>query len=260
MKPFYALSVKDDVAELYIYGDIASDGFKWSSSDISSNDVIKQLEGLSAAKINVYINSYGGEVAEGLAIYNILKRSKAKVTTICDGFACSIASVIFMAGDVRQMNSNSLLMIHNAWTCAEGNAEQLIKQAEDLKTINETVKKAYLEKTNLSDEELNALLDKESWLTPEKALELGFATEVSKNEAPNKASASAAAAIFKALTLKEDEPSPEDEPDDTKAVIEDIVSRLEKLEEAVFSKGKDPDSKEPESKNYMEKFLNSIMK
>ena len=78
-------------------------------------------------EIEVHINSNGGAVSEGLAIYNVLKNSKAKVTTYCDGFACSPASVIFMAGDERVMNGASLLMIHDAWTYGQGNAAELRK-------------------------------------------------------------------------------------------------------------------------------------
>jgi ATP-dependent protease ClpP protease subunit len=165
MKAFYQLKVKDDNAELYIYGDIASDAYKWADTDVSANDIINKLQEVRAKNIDVYINSYGGEVAQGLAIYNALKRHNAKITTYVDGFACSIASVIAMAGDVRKMYDNSLLMIHNAWTVAQGNAAELEKAAEDLKVINEATKKAYLEVINISESELTALLDAETWLT-----------------------------------------------------------------------------------------------
>ena len=273
MKPFYSLKVKDDNAELYIYGDIASDGCKWSENDVSANDIVNQLQGLNAKKIDVYINSYGGEVAQGLAIYNVLKQKKCKVTTICDGFACSIASVIFMAGTCRKVNKNSLLMIHNAWTIAQGNAEQLEKQAEDLRLIDEAVKQAYLEEVNISDEELKNLLDAETWITPEKAVEMGFATEIIEEKAPEKASANAAAVVYAALVkAAEIEVDPDDpnDPDDDQieTILSDIVARLEKLEAEVFPEDKGEEKPEeqpeenpeenqtPEAKNaFMEKFL-----
>ena len=129
MKKFYQLTQNDNVAELYIYGDITS--FKWFEEDVTAKSIIDEINSISADVINVYISSYGGEVQAGLAIYNALKRHKAKVRTICDGFACSIASVIFMAGEERIMNDSSLLMIHNAWSFAEGNAKELKKIAED---------------------------------------------------------------------------------------------------------------------------------
>ena len=110
-KKYYSLVQENNEATINIYGDITS--WEWYPGDVSSYTLSKHLETIEADTINVYINSYGGEVAEGLAIYNSLKRHKAKVKTYCDGFACSIASVIFMAGDERIMSTASLLMIHN---------------------------------------------------------------------------------------------------------------------------------------------------
>lgn len=117
-------------------------------------------------------------MAEGLAIYNALRNHPARVITICDGFACSAASVVFMAGDERIMNKASLLMIHNAWTYACGNAEELRKEADDLEVISNTVAKAYLESVTISGEELQTLLNEESWITPEDAVSMGFATSI----------------------------------------------------------------------------------
>lgn len=189
-KKYYNLETEGTKAALYIYGDITS--WPWMESDVSSYNLSKQLEQLGDVdEIDVYINSYGGEVAEGLAIYNALKRHKAKVTTYCDGFACSIASVIFMAGDVRVMSTASLLMIHNAWTYTSGNANELRKQADDLDTITQASINAYMEKVNISEEELKELLDEEKWLLPQEALEKGFATMISGVDTSSKPSQSA---------------------------------------------------------------------
>ena len=133
---------------------------------------------LDVDEINVNINSYGGEVAEGLAIFNALKRHKAKINTRCDGFACSIASVIFMAGDKRVMNDASLLMIHNAWTYASGDANELRKQADDLDLITDQSKKIYLSKVSISEDELAQLMDEETFIDSDAAIEMGFATDV----------------------------------------------------------------------------------
>ena len=104
IKRYYSLETEGEKADLYIYGDITS--WPWLQSDVSAYLLSKKLEELKdVSEIDVYINSYGGEVAEGLAIYNALKRHKAKVVTHCDGFACSISSVIFMAGDERVMSN-----------------------------------------------------------------------------------------------------------------------------------------------------------
>ncbi len=182
---YFSLEKVNQTATINIYGDITS--WAWEDwGEMSANILSKQLEALGDVdEIHVYINSYGGEVAEGLAIYNALRRHKAKITTYCDGFACSIASVIFMAGDERVMNEASLLMIHNAWTYAAGNAEELRKQADDLEKITQASVEAYKAHSSLSEDEIKALMDAETWILPNEALEYGFATKVDKTESKN---------------------------------------------------------------------------
>jgi len=176
LKKYYSLATENNEANINIYGDITS--WEWLESDVSSYTLSKEIEGLDVDTINVYINSYGGEVAEGLAIYNALKRHKAKIKTFCDGFAASIASVVFMAGDERIMSNASLLFIHNAWTIAEGNANDFRKQAEDLDKITQASINTYMEHVNITEEELKRMLDDETWITPQDALEMGFATAI----------------------------------------------------------------------------------
>ena len=198
MKKYYSLLTQGREADIYIFGDITS--WEWSESDVSSYTLSKELQGLDVDTINIHINSYGGEVAEGLAIYNLLRSHPAKIKTYCDGFACSVASVIFMAGDERIVNNASLLMIHNAWMYTAGNAEELRKAAADLDIITQASINAYLEHVNISETELKALLDAETWLLPEAALEKGFATSIIALEKSDKAAASAKNALF--LMLK----------------------------------------------------------
>lgn len=199
---YYALYVDEDqkTANINIYGDITS--YPWTEKDVSAYNLSKEIEGLEVEQINVYLNSYGGEVAEGIAIYNSLKRHKAAVKTVCDGMACSIASVIFMAGDERIMNNASLLMIHNAWTYTSGNADQLRKEADDLDKISNLSVKAYMEHINISEEELKALLDAETFLSPEEALEYGFATTIIGDKKSDKASQSAKKTLQKMILAK----------------------------------------------------------
>lgn len=179
-RKYYSLEKNDKQAEVMIYGDVTS--FPLLESDVTSYNLSKQLQELDVDEITVGINSYGGEVAEGLAIYNALKKHKAKVTTRVDGFACSIASVIFAAGDNRVMNDSSLLMIHNAWTGAWGDAKELRKAADDLDKINDASVKAYLSVASIEEEELRAIMDEETWLSPEEAKGMGLATAVLKDE------------------------------------------------------------------------------
>lgn len=193
---YYSLETNDKTAEVMIYGDVTS--WPWLESDVSAYSLSKQIQELDVDEIVVGINSYGGEVAEGLAIYNSLKNHKAKITTRVDGFACSIASVIFAAGDRRIMNDSSLLMIHNAWTFASGNAAELRKQADDLDKINDASVKAYMAVANIEESEIREIMDGESWLAPEEAKEIGLATEIVETES-DKPSQSVRKKVFQML-------------------------------------------------------------
>ena len=224
-KKYFSLERTEQAATINIYGDITS--WAWEDNpwgDISAATLSKQLEALGDVdQIDVYINSYGGEVAEGLAIYNALRRHKAKVTTYCDGFACSIASVIFMAGDERVMNEASLLMIHNAWCWAAGNAEELRKQAEDLDKITQASVEAYKAHSSLSEDEIKELMAAETWILPDEAESYGFATVVDRTE-KDKANQNAFMKLFDIIKAyqeateaddddPEDDPEPQPEPD-----------------------------------------------
>lgn len=198
-KKYYMLEQNGKQANLSIYGDITS--CPWFENDVSAFSLVSKLETLDAEEINVYINSYGGEVAEGLAIYNALKRHKAKINTFCDGFACSIASVIFMAGDERMMSPASLLMIHNAWTCASGNAQELRKQADDLEIITSASVAAYTERVSITENEVKELMDAETWIDAKIALQKGFATKIIDGQGENP-SQHLQNRIFEALTAK----------------------------------------------------------
>lgn len=218
-KQYFQLVTAGNIAELNIYGDITS--FPWFEGDVSAHNLSMQLTELkNVSQINVYINSYGGEVGEGLAIYNALKRHPAKVVTYCDGFACSIASVIFMAGDERIMCNPSFLMIHDAWSYAAGNADELRKQADDLEKITTASVEAYMAHCNLTEEELRAKMKAESWLTHAEAVEMGFATgeaEMEESEQPSQNAKKRAFEMFlQAIAPKsaeDDEEQPEN-PDD----------------------------------------------
>lgn len=193
-------------ADLYIMGDISRGHwlFGKGETDTDASDVAKALADLpeTCGEITVHINSMGGEVAQGVAIYNALKASKAHVTTVCEGFACSIASVIFMAGDERVMRNASLLMVHEAWMGAQGNAKDLRKAADDLETITELSKRAYMEHATdeLTRERLDQLMADETWILPEQALEWGFATSVEQVGEDEEPEQSAMQSVMSRLT------------------------------------------------------------
>lgn len=179
------------VLDLYIYGDVEGDYLDfWTWSIVESETSAQRFrEELSAhpnaTQINIYINSYGGSVFEGTAIYNQLKRHPAHKTVYVDGFACSIASVIAMAGDEVVMPRNALMMIHNMWMSVSGNAAELRKAADDLDTINAAGRQAYLLKSGgkLDEEKLAELMDAESWLTAEQCMEFGLADRYADEDA-----------------------------------------------------------------------------
>lgn len=165
-------------ADIYLYGDVEADGW-WSESETSAKtfkDILEELNNITT--INLHINSLGGDVIEGIAIFNLLKQHPAKVNVYIDGFACSIASVIAMAGDTVYMPRNTMMMIHNCWSYVVGNAKEMRKTAKDLDKIMETSIESYLSKININREELIKLLDEETWLTAEECYEKGFADEL----------------------------------------------------------------------------------
>lgn len=169
-----------DTLDIYIYSDI--DSCWWNPDAMSANKFRKELEAHKDAKqINLYVNSMGGSVAEGVTIFNQIRRHSAKVTAYIDGFACSIASVIPMAADEVVMGENAMLMIHNPWTFAMGNSKDLRKAADDLDKVREgCILTAYKSKCGdkLTDEKLTEMLDEETFLTAAECLEYGFADRI----------------------------------------------------------------------------------
>lgn len=237
-KNYFSMATTGDVATINIYGDICS--WAWEElGEVSSYNLSKQLDELTGvSQIDVYINSYGGEVAEGLAIYNALKRKakSVKVNTYCDGFACSIASVIFMAGTERKMSKASLLMIHNAWTIAEGDAAALRKLADDMEIITSASVAAYMEVANISEVKLRHMMNKETWLTPENAVEIGFATSIVEDTVTN-ASQNARKKLFE-LIMAAEKGEGEEEPEEE-----------EKAEEKGSKEDADPEEEEENPEN-----------
>ena len=188
--PYFAIESHEEekATDIYIFGDIASKKgglgkLLQANSDQSSYSLAQQLQYIPVDhQVIVHINSNGGELKEGLGIYNILKE-RDNVTTICEGFAASAASVIFCAGQTRIMQPASLLFIHQAWISTSGNSDELSKVAEDLRIITNAAKAAYKESgITIDDDELDQLLKNETWITPENAVEMGFATEIASDE------------------------------------------------------------------------------
>lgn len=168
----------DKSAELMLYGDIA-ESF-WGDT-ISAKEVTEYLADLDVENIDVYINSNGGVVDTAIAINNALRRHKAKVTVNIDGIAASAATLITCAGDIVRMPKNALFMIHNPSTIAMGDSEEMRKKADVLEKYKNSITETYLQKVNIDKEKLSELMDNETWLNAEEALEYGFIDEITEN-------------------------------------------------------------------------------
>ncbi|MDL0309157.1 Clp protease ClpP, partial [Clostridioides difficile] len=172
-----------DNAELYFYGDIVSSWLgAWDDTDQYPESIKKFLDNVKGKDLDIYINSGGGSVFAGMAIYNMLKRHKGFKTVYIDGLAASIASVIALAGDKVIIPSNAYFMIHKPWCNVYGNSNELREQAEILDKIEEGIINVYSENLSLdvNIEDIKNMLNNETWLTGEEAIKY-FNMEISDN-------------------------------------------------------------------------------
>lgn len=164
-------------AEIYIYGNI---GDRWDENGVVAADLVRELAALEVDTITLRINSYGGSVPDGLAIYNALKRHKAAVDVQVDGVAISCAGYIAMAGDTITMAENAMLMIHAPWGVAVGNSADLREQADMLDKYAAAMSTSYASKSGKSQDDCMALLTdgKDHWFTAAEAQAEGFCDTV----------------------------------------------------------------------------------
>ncbi len=167
----FVAATADQPSVLSIYDEI---GF-WG---VQAKDFISELGKVTSKVLNVEINSPGGDVFAGLAIYNALKGSGKEIVVKVMGVAASAASLVAMAGDKIVMPKNTFMMIHNPWSFAAGNADELRDTAATLDKIGGALLATYAAKTGMSEDDLKPLLAKDTWMTADEALASGFATEV----------------------------------------------------------------------------------
>lgn len=162
-------------AEVFIFGDI---GESWWGESVTAADFVKEIAALDVSALTVRINSYGGSVSDGLAIYNALRRHKATVTTAIDGVAMSIASLIAMAGDEVEMAENAILMIHAPWGGLYGNSKEMRDYADVLDKMAGAMATSYAARSGKSIEDMLALLTdgEDHYYTADEALAEGFVT------------------------------------------------------------------------------------
>lgn len=187
-KPYEIIMKSDDSAEINMYGDIVTTRpVDWWTGEPVQGDFIvvdeflEDIEGLKdKTKITVHINSGGGDLYAGLAIYNRLKELPAEIITVNDGLAASAASVVFQAGDTRKVNASSTVMVHQAAGGLYGyyQVADLEKVINQLDSCNKAAINVYAEAGGADKDALKALLDAESWLVGQEAVDAGLADEV----------------------------------------------------------------------------------
>ena len=169
---WYAIQqTADGEAEIAIYDEIGFGG-------VSAKTFLAELKKLSGQRVHLRINSVGGSVVEGAAIYNALRRHKGGLVVHIDALAASMASVIAMAGDETLIADNALVMIHNPWGMTMGDADELRKEADILDKLKATLVNAYVRKTGMEAEQVAQMMDDETWLDATEAVALGFADAI----------------------------------------------------------------------------------
>ena len=170
-------------ADVYIHGDVIDDEWKAWMSDYDGEtfagyvlpvDVREKLESLKGKDLTIYINSDGGSVPAGITIANMIKRHDGHTVGVVDGWAASIASVIFMACDERRMPSNTFLMIHKPSAMALGNADDMLRVATMLDTVQDGIEQTYLERARegVTPEAIHDAVETETWYTAAEAAEM----------------------------------------------------------------------------------------
>ncbi|WP_426391958.1 head maturation protease, ClpP-related [Variovorax sp. R-27] len=160
-------------ASISIYDAI---GESWDGQGFTAKRMSAALRSIGARDVTVNVNSPGGDFFEGVAIYNMLREHKAKVTVRVMGLAASAASVIAMAGDEILMGDGAFLMVHNAWAVAIGNRHDMADAAARLAPFDDAMAQVYASRTGLSKAETATLMDKETWISAAQAVDDGFAT------------------------------------------------------------------------------------
>jgi ATP-dependent Clp endopeptidase proteolytic subunit ClpP len=177
MIKFYALEKSNDgTATIHLYDEVGAFG-------AGSKEFLADLGKLDGQHIHLRINSPGGSVVEGTAIYNALRRHKGGLTVHIDALAASMASVIAMAGAPVYIADNALLMIHNPWTVSAGDSDQLRREADLLDKLKDSLRNAYVRKTGMEADRIAQMMDQETWLDAVEAVALGFADAIEEGVA-----------------------------------------------------------------------------
>ena len=199
-KPYFDIQQSGEEANIYIFGDITS--FRGIENDVSAYHLANQLEQAgNLAEINVHIDSYGGEVSEGFAIYNAIRNKNAQVTTYADGFVASAAIYPFLAGTQRVANNVSAFYFHPVVGGGCGYAEDLREAADELDKLTEIGLRAFTN-TGMQEHAARDLINSKTWYNPEEILEMGLATSIQKGQRGEEAAQSVRDTIIRQMLVK----------------------------------------------------------
>jgi ATP-dependent protease ClpP protease subunit len=207
LKPYFkALAQSGGALELLVYDEI---GQTWDGTGVTAADVKQAIDNAGQfSSISLRINSPGGDAFEGVAIFNLLRDQKKPIAVKVDGIAASAASVIAMAGDTVSMGTGSMLMIHNAWALAVGDATALRKEAETLDAVSLSIADVYAAKTGKPAADIKSMMDAETWMSAEQAVAEGFADdEIDDVDEDENDGALALARTFKSLSRLKNVPA-----------------------------------------------------
>ncbi|SDY43005.1 head maturation protease, ClpP-related [Bacillus sp. 166amftsu] len=175
----FKAETEGDSSTITIYGSI---GESWWGESTSAKDIENALNNVKSDTVTLRLNSGGGDVFDGIAIYNQLKNHSAKVIVHVDGLAASAASLIAMAADELIMNTGSMLMIHEASTFAWGTKSDIQKTLNALEGIDKSIADIYMTRFEGERSEIETMIENETWFTASEAVEIGLADKVDEEE------------------------------------------------------------------------------
>ena len=166
------------MVDIYVYGDIG-ESLWGDDGSVSASDFARQLRDADGDDVTIHVNSVGGNVFDANTMSELVRSYKGKTVTSIEGIAASAASFFALTADSVVMNPSALLMIHNPYTSCYGNAEEMRKTADMLDKVRSTITGQYVRKTGMEEPEVEKMMDDETWLDAQEALDLGFVDSIS---------------------------------------------------------------------------------
>nr|DAE47446.1 MAG TPA: Putative ATP dependent Clp protease [Caudoviricetes sp.] len=221
-KPYFDFQQAGEQADIYIFGDITS--FPCVESDVSAFRLARRLEqSENLAEINIHVDSYGGEVSEGFAIYNAIRNKNAHVKTYADGFVASAAIYPFLAGDERVANNVSAFYFHPVIGGQYGYAEDLREAADELDKLTEIGLGAFTA-AGMKEQAARDLINSKTWYAPEAVLEMGLATSIQKQSDSKTAMQSVRSLIVRQMLAVPAPPAKK--PEEKKATLFELFAKI----------------------------------